>query len=204
MSKIVEGLLGIGAVSLNFETPFVWASGIKSPIYCDNRKTLGHFALRASIAKGLVDMIRLHYPEVEIIGGTATAGIPHATSVADRMQLPLVYFRAKNKDHGTKGKIEGDYRRGHRIVIIEDLISTGGSVLESVKVAQEAGMDVLGVVSIFNYQMKSAVENFREAQVAWKSLLGFEDLFNHLNLNPTKRAFIEKWRVNPFDETVWQ
>lgn len=204
MSKIVQGLLEIKAVSLNFETPFIWASGIHSPIYCDNRKTLGHFTLRASISKSLTDMIKLHYPNVDIIGGTATAGIPHATSIADRLQLPLVYFRSKAKDHGTKGKIEGDYKPGQSVVIVEDLISTGGSVIDSVLTAREAGLEVLGVVSIFNYQLKNAVDNFEMHKIKWHSLLGFDDLISYLKLSPQNILFLEKWRANPTDITLWK
>ena len=203
MSTIIEGLLEIKAVSLNFETPFTWASGIKSPIYCDNRKTLGHYELRHEIALGLIKLIELNYPQVEVIGGTATAGIPHATSIADSMKLPLVYFRSKAKDHGTQGKIEGDFKPGQKVVIVEDLISTGGSVIDSVRSAREAGMEVLGVVSIFNYQLKSAVENFSDENINWCSLLGFEELFHHLNLSDKHKVMIESWRKNPYDNSIW-
>lgn len=204
MSKIIEGLIDIKAVSLNFETPYIWASGIHAPIYCDNRKTLGHFTLRASISKALTDLIKVNYPNVQIIGGTATAGIPHATSVADRLQLPLVYFRSKAKDHGTKGKIEGDFKKGQSVVIIEDLISTGGSVIDSVNTAREAGLEVLGVVSIFNYQLDFAVNNFKTENISWHSLLGFEDLIKQLNLGAGEVAFIESWRKNPYDTSIWK
>lgn len=203
MSKIIEGLLEIKAVSLNFDTPFIWASGIKSPIYCDNRKTLGHYELRHNIALGLANLIQLNFPQVDIIGGTATAGIPHATSIADSMKLPLVYFRSKPKDHGTQGKIEGDFKVGQKVVIVEDLISTGGSVIDSVRSAREAGMEVLGVVSIFNYQLKSAVENFKNENINWCSLLGFEELFHHLKLSEDHRLMIESWRMNPYDNSIW-
>lgn len=203
MSQIVKGLLEISAVSLNFEKPFIWASGIHSPIYCDNRKTLGHYNLRASIAHGLCELIKLHFPETQIIGGTATAGIPHATSIADRLQLPLVYFRSKAKDHGTQGKIEGDFNKGQSVVIVEDLISTGGSVIDSVKTAREAGLEVLGVVSIFNYQLASSVSNFNQENIKWISLLGFEDLIDHLKLDNKKKAFIESWRNDPYDTSIW-
>lgn len=203
MSQIIKGLLEINAVSLNFEKPFVWASGIHSPIYCDNRKTLGHYNLRSSIAHGLSELIKMHYPEVQVIGGTATAGIPHATSIADRLQLPLVYFRSKAKDHGTQGKIEGDFKKGQSVVIVEDLISTGGSVIDSVKTAREAGLEVLGVVSIFNYQLASSVSNFNDEKIKWVSLLGFEDLIDHLHLDNKKKEFIESWRNDPYDTSIW-
>ena len=203
MTSIIQELINIKAVSLNFETPFVWASGIQAPIYCDNRKTLGHPSLRKAIATALTAVISAKYPEVEIIGGTATAGIPHATSIADNLDMPLIYFRSKAKDHGTKGKIEGDYKAGQKVVIVEDLISTGGSVLESVVCAQEAGLNVLGVVSIFNYQLQSAVDNFASANVSWHSLLGFEDLFECLNISQNGEMFIKKWRENPYDNSIW-
>lgn len=203
MSSIVKGLIDIKAVSLSFKEPFVWASGIHSPIYCDNRKTLGHFNLRNSISHGLTEIIKTHFPDVQIIGGTATAGIPHATSIADRLQLPMVYFRAKAKDHGTKGKIEGDYLKGQSVVIVEDLISTGGSVIDSVITAREAGMIVLGVVSIFNYQLASSVKNFETENIRWKSLLGFEDLIEHLKLDDEKRDFIERWKQDPHNTNIW-
>lgn len=203
MSSIVKGLIDIKAVSLNFEEPFIWASGIHSPIYCDNRKTLGHFNLRSSIAHGLTELIKSNFPDVQIIGGTATAGIPHATSIADRLQLPMVYFRSKAKDHGTKGKIEGDYNRGQRVVIVEDLISTGGSVIDSVITAREAGMEVMGVVSIFNYQLASSVKNFEAEKIRWVSLLGFEDLIDHLKLDESKKEFIERWKEDPHNTDIW-
>lgn len=203
MEHIVKGLIDIKAISLNLETPFIWASGIHSPIYCDNRKTLGHYELRSSIAKALTELISSLYPNVDVIGGTATAGIPHATSIADSLQLPLVYFRSKAKDHGTQGKIEGDYTQGQSVVIVEDLISTGGSVLDSVQTARDAGMNVLGVVSIFNYELKSAVDNFNEADIETHSLLTFTDLGKQLELNQSQNDFIAAWRKDPYDSSIW-
>lgn len=203
-NKIIEGLVNIGAVSLNLEKPFIWASGINSPIYCDNRKTLGHYELRHEIAEQLFNYISETYPEVEVIGGTATAGIPHATSVADAMKLPLVYFRSKAKDHGTKGQIEGDFTVGQKVVIIEDLVSTGGSVIQSVNTAKEAGMDVLAVVSIFNYELESAMTNFAKEEIVSHSLLTFSDLSEHLKLNQSQQDFLSAWRKDPFDTSIWK
>lgn len=202
--KVIQGLVDIKAISINTETPFVWASGIKSPIYCDNRKSLGHYELRHNIAVGLTDIIKEKYPTVEIIGGTATAGIPHGTSVADALQLPFVYFRSKPKDHGTGSVIEGDYTKGQKIVIIEDLISTGGSVLSCVQYAREAGFDVLGVVAIFSYELTAAVENFKAADLDIQTIAGFSELYQVLDLDDEKRTFINTWRENPKDGTIWE
>ena len=202
-NKIVEGLVKIGAVSLNLEKPFIWASGINSPIYCDNRKTLGHYEIRSEIAAQLYAYISATYPKVEVIGGTATAGIPHATSVADKMNLPLVYFRSKAKDHGTKGQIEGDFTKGQKVVIIEDLVSTGGSVIQSVQTARDAGMEVLAVVSIFNYELESAMTNFVAEGIENHSILTFSDLSEYLKLNEKQQDFLSSWRKDPFDNSIW-
>ena len=202
--KVIQGLIDIKAISINLETPFIWASGIKSPIYCDNRKSIGHYELRSTIAQGLSEAIKTNYPDVELIGGTATAGIPHATSVADNMQLPLVYFRSKPKDHGTGSVIEGDYQKSQKIVIIEDLISTGGSVLQCVDYAKAAGLEVLGVVAIFSYELEVAVKNFATANISITSLTGFNDLYEVLNLETSAREFINLWRKNVKDSSIWE
>jgi len=202
--KVIQGLIDIKAISINLETPFIWASGIKSPIYCDNRKSIGHYELRSTIAQGLSEAIKTNYPDVELIGGTATAGIPHATSVADNMQLPLVYFRSKPKDHGTGSVIEGDYQKSQKIVIIEDLISTGGSVLQCVDYAKAAGLEVLGVVAIFSYELEVAVKNFAAANISITSLTGFNDLYEVLNLETSARGFINLWRKNVKDSSIWE
>lgn len=204
MKTIMDGLVDIKAVSLNLEKPFIWASGILSPIYCDNRKTLGHPRLRKAIASKLSQLIVENYPEVEVIGGTATAGIPHATSVADSLNLPLVYFRSHAKDHGKQSQIEGDYQPGSSLVIIEDLISTGGSVLKCVETAREAGFNVLGVVCIFNYELQSAIENFDQAAIPFHSVIQFDDLYEHLNLSENEREFVDRWRMDPTDVTLWK
>ena len=201
--KVIKGLVEIKAISINTENPFIWASGIKAPIYCDNRKSIGHYALRSTIAKGLAALIEEKFADVEIIGGTATAGIPHATSVADILQLPMVYFRSKPKDHGTNSLVEGDYTKGQKIVIIEDLISTGGSVLKCVENAREIGFEVLGVVSIFNYELKAAVDNFAAANVEVASLAGFSELYKELDLPKAESDFVDLWRVNPKDGSIW-
>jgi len=201
--NIVQGLLDIGAIRINIEEPFIWTSGIRSPIYCDNRKSLGHYALRHSIACKLTEIIKDKFPQAELIGGTATAGIPHATSVADIMELPLVYFRSKPKEHGTASAIEGDYAKGAKIVIIEDLISTGGSVLKAVDYAREAGLEVLGVVAIFNYLLKKGMDNFEKAGITLYSAASFTDMEQVLQLNASQAEFLAKWRQNPSDDTIW-
>src|SRR5699024_4347110 len=152
--EVAKKLLEIQAVSLNPNHPFTWASGIKSPIYCDNRITLGYPEVRKLIAKNLVKKIEDNYPEAEVIAGTATAGIPHAAWVAELMELPMVYIRGKKKDHGKTNQIEGVLKSGQKMVIVEDLISTGGSVLEAYQAAVDAGAEVLGVVAIFTYELQ--------------------------------------------------
>ncbi len=200
---IIKGLLDIGAIKVNIEKPFIWASGIKSPIYCDNRKSIGHYDLRHAIALQLTALIRDKFPQVDLMAGTATAGIPHATSVADYMKLPLIYLRTTEKDHGTSSCIEGDYVKGAKAVVIEDLISTGGSVLKCVEHAQKAGIEILGVVSIFNYQLKKGSDNFAKAYVETHSLAYFSDLKEKLKLTDDQADFLKKWCDNPSDETIW-
>jgi len=204
VAEIIEGLVEIGAVSINVVEPFTWASGIKAPIYCDNRKAIGHYHLRHQIALSLKELIMDKFSGVELIGGTATAGIPHATSVADQLELPLVYFRSNAKAHGTKSLIEGDFKRGQRIVIVEDLISTGGSVLQCVGQARKNGLDVVGVVSIVNYGLTAAVENFAAQKVQAHTVIAFDDIYQALDLSQTERDVIDIWRKNPQNDQMWQ
>ena len=150
---IAKDLLTIEAVFLRPNEPFTWASGIKSPIYCDNRMTMSYPAVRKAIASGLAAQIKEHFPDVEVIAGTATAGIPHAAWVADILDLPMVYIRSKAKDHGKGNQIEGRITEGQKMVVIEDLISTGGSVLEACEAAAREGANVLGVAAIFTYEL---------------------------------------------------
>ncbi|MEQ9763670.1 orotate phosphoribosyltransferase [Streptococcus jiangjianxini] len=175
-TQIASDLLDIKAVYLKPEAPFTWASGIKSPIYTDNRITLSYPETRTLIENGFVEMIREHFPEVEVIAGTATAGIPHGAIIADKMNLPFSYIRSKPKDHGAGNQIEGRVIKGEKMVIIEDLISTGGSVLDAVKAAQDAGVDVLGVVAIFSYELPQAQANFEEANVTLVTLSNYSEL----------------------------
>ena len=172
-ATIARDLLEIGAVFLRPDNPFTWASGIKSPIYCDNRLTLTAPAVRTRIEEGLVALIREHYPDVEVLMGTSTAGIAHAAICGHLMGLPMGYVRSSNKDHGRQNRIEGRLEAGQKVVVVEDLISTGGSCLEVVSALREAGAQVLGVVSIFTYGLKKGIDRFAAAGVENYSLCDF-------------------------------
>ena len=155
---IAHDLLSIGAVFLRPDEPFTWASGIHSPIYCDNRLTLTAPAVRTHVEEGLVELIRAHYPDVEVLMGTSTAGIAHAAIVGHLMNLPMGYVRSGNKDHGRQNRIEGKLEKGQKVVVVEDLISTAGSCIEVVEALREAGAEVLGVVSIFTYGLQKGLD----------------------------------------------
>ena len=171
---IAKDLLSIGAVFFRPEEPFIWASGIKSPIYCDNRLTLTAPRVRDDVENGLAQLIRETYPDAEVLMGTSTAGIAHAAITAHIMGLPMGYVRSGAKDHGRNNQIEGRLERGQKVVVVEDLISTAGSVLEVVQVLREAGADVLGIVSIMTYGMKTGMDRMEAAQVAHVSLTNFD------------------------------
>lgn len=173
---IAKDLLEIEAVFLSPNEPFTWASGIKSPIYCDNRITMSYPAIRKEIAAGLAEKIKENYPDVEVIAGTATAGIPHAAWVADILDLPMVYIRSKAKDHGKGNQIEGRITDGQKMVVIEDLISTGGSVLEACEAAKREGADVLGVAAIFTYELPKGKARFEEAKTPLVTLTNYSAL----------------------------
>ena len=175
-SQIAVELLDIKAVYLKPKDPFTWASGIKSPIYTDNRITLSYPETRTIIENGFVETIKAHYPEVEVISGTATAGIPHGAIIADKMNLPFAYIRSKPKDHGAGNQIEGRVLPGQKMVIIEDLISTGGSVLDAAAAAIREGAEVLGVVAIFTYQLPKATASFKEAGIELITLSNYSEL----------------------------
>ena len=172
--RIAKDLLSIKAVFLSPEKPFTWASGIKSPIYCDNRLTLTAPEVRNEVENGLAEIVREYYPECEVLMGTSTAGIAHAGIVGHIMGLPMGYVRSSAKDHGRGNQIEGRLEPGQKVVVIEDLISTGGSVLEVVKVLRDAGAEVLGVASIFTYGMKKGLDRMAEADVKNVSLTNFD------------------------------
>ena len=185
-SQIASDLLDIKAVYLKPEEPFTWASGIKSPIYTDNRITLSYPETRTLIENGFVEKIKEEFPEVEVIAGTATAGIPHGAIIADKMNLPFAYIRSKPKDHGAGNQIEGRVVKGEKMVVVEDLISTGGSVLDAVAAAEREGADVIGVVAIFpfelpkliifTYELPKAEKNFADAGVKLVTLSNYTEL----------------------------
>lgn len=201
MKEIAKDLLKIQAVKLSPNEPFTWASGIKSPIYCDNRLTISYPKIRTAIAKGIAELISEKYPKVEVIAGTATAGIPHAAWIAAELDLPLVYVRSKPKDHGRGKQIEGVLHPGAKTVVIDDLLSTGGSVLKAVKAAQNEGADVLGVGAIFSYQLQAIVDNFRQADLSYFTLTNYSELLEvavETNyISTIERAALEKWRHDP-------
>ena len=172
--KIAKDLLKIKAVFFRPDEPFTWASGIKSPVYCDNRLTLTAPEVRLDVENGLAELIRNHYPEAEVLMGTSTAGIAHAAITAHILNMPMGYVRSGAKDHGRQNQIEGRLEKGQKVVVVEDLISTGGSVIEVVNVLREAGAEVLGVVSIFTYGMKKGLERLAEAQGKNISLTNFD------------------------------
>jgi orotate phosphoribosyltransferase len=177
MKKLIaEKLLTINAVALKPNEPFTWTSGLRSPIYCDNRLTLSYPEVRKAIAQGLQAIILEKYPAAEVIAGTATAGIPHAAWVSDLLNLPMCYVRSKAKGHGKGNQIEGKVEKGQKVVVVEDLISTGGSVITAVQALREAGCEVLGVVSIFTYGLEKGKEAFQQEEIQSESLTDFANL----------------------------
>lgn len=202
---IAAGLLSIEAVFLRPNEPFTWASGIKSPIYCDNRLILTAPAVRDRVEAGLADMVKEYYPECEVLMGTSTAGIAHAAIVAERMGLPMGYVRGGNKDHGRGNRIEGRLERGQKVVVVEDLISTGGSCIEVVEALREAGAEVLGVVSIFTYGMAKGLKRLEEAAVENHSLSNFDALVEVAAekgyIAESDIARLIQFRNNPSDES---
>lgn len=203
--KIASDLLSIGAVFLRPDEPFTWASGIKSPVYCDNRLTLSAPSVRTNIENGLCEIIKEHYPDCEVLMGTSTAGIAHAAISAHILGLPMGYVRSGNKDHGRENKIEGKIEKGQKAVVIEDLISTGGSVIEVVETLREAGAEVLGIASIFTYNMKKGLERLKEADVKNISLTDFETLCSVAGsqklIPESDIARLIAFRDNPSDES---
>ncbi len=201
---IAKDLLKIQAVFFRPEEPFTWASGIKSPVYCDNRLTLTAPEVRNDVENALAETVRREYPEVEVLMGTSTAGIAHAAIVGHIMGLPMGYVRSGSKDHGRKNQIEGRLEPGQKVVVVEDLISTGGSVIEVVNVLREAGADVLGVVSIFTYGMKKGLERLAAADVKNVSLTNFDVIAQvaaeENYIRPADIARLLAFRDDPSDE----
>ena len=203
--KIAKDLLSIGAVFLRPEQPFTWASGIKSPIYCDNRLTLTAPEVRNNVEEGLAELIRKHYPEVEVLMGTSTAGIAHAAITATILNLPMGYVRSGSKDHGRGNQIEGKLEKGQKVVVVEDLISTGGSCIEVVEALRNAGADVLGIVSIFTYGMQKGLDRLAAAEAKNYSLSNLDALVEVAAeegyIKPEDKERILKFRSNPSDES---
>lgn len=203
--KIAQGLLSIGAVFFRPNEPFTWASGIKSPVYCDNRLTLTAPEVRTAVENGLAEVIRQEYPEAEVLMGTSTAGIAHAAITAHLMGLPMGYVRSGAKDHGRQNRIEGKLIPGQKVVVVEDLISTGGSVIDVVDALREAGAEVLGVVSIFTYGMQKGLVRLAEANVKNYSLTNFDVIAQVAAdtgyIEAADVARLIQFRNNPSDES---
>ena len=204
-TQIAKDLLSIGAVFFRPQEPFTWASGIKSPVYCDNRLTLTSPAVRSDVESGLAVLIRKYYPQAEVLMGTATAGIAHAAITAHLLDLPMGYVRSGAKDHGRKNQIEGRLEPGQKVVVVEDLISTGGSVIEVVNVLREAGAQVLGVVSIFTYNMQKGLERLSADGVENHSLTNFDVIArvaaDEGYIKPEDVQRLIAFRDNPSDES---
>lgn len=202
---IAHDLLSIGAVFLRPDEPFIWASGIKSPVYCDNRLTLTAPEVRDHVENGLAELIREKYPDVEVLMGTSTAGIAHAAIVGHIMGLPMGYVRSGSKDHGRQNRIEGKLEPGQRVVVVEDLISTAGSSIETVSALREAGAEVLGIVSIFTYGLKKGVDRLLEANVTNYSLSDFETVCEVAaeegRIKSMDIARLKKFIADPGDES---
>ena len=203
--KIAKDLLSIGAVFFRPDEPFTWASGRKSPVYCDNRLTLSNVAVRRDVEEGLAEIIKANYPDAEALMGTSTAGIAHAAITAHLLSLPMGSVRGSAKDHGRQNRIEGRLEAGEKVVVVEDLISTGGSVLDVVDALREAGADVLGVASIFTYGMKKGLERLAAANVKNVSLTNFDAVVRVAveegYIKDTDEARLLKFRDDPSDES---
>ena len=203
--KIAKDLLSIRAVFFRPEEPFTWASGIKSPVYCDNRLTLTSPEVRTHVEEGLAELVKKYYPECEVLMGTSTAGIAHAAITGHILGLPMGYVRSGAKDHGRQNQIEGRLEAGQKVVVVEDLISTGGSVIEVVNVLREAGAEVLGIVSIFTYGMQKGITRLAEANVKNISLTNFDVIAEVAAeegyIQPADIARLIAFRNNPSDES---
>ena len=201
MKKIAKYLLEIEAVKLSPTKPFTWASGLKSPIYCYNRLTISYPVIRTAIARGLAEIIKSKFPEVEAIGGVATAGIPHAAWVADLLDLPLFYVRSKPKNHGRGKQIEGAINSGTKVILIDDLLSTGGSVLKAVDAAKKEKLDVIGVGAIFSYQLDELTRNFKKYNLEFDTVTNYSELIEAAlemeKISPAQLEVLKTWRNNP-------
>ncbi len=202
--KAAEYLLQIKAIKLQPSNPFTWASGWKSPIYCDNRKTLSFPEVRSYIRDSFAEMVRNYYPEAELIAGVATGAIAHGVLAADKLNLPFVYVRSEAKEHGLGNQIEGYFEPGQKVVVIEDLISTGGSSLSAVKALREAGCDVLGMIAIFTYEFKKASDGFAAANCKLHTLSNYSTLIeaavNSGYIGESEVETLKEWRLDP---SIW-
>ncbi|MDC0760384.1 orotate phosphoribosyltransferase [Brevibacillus sp. AG] len=198
---IAANLLEIGAVHLRPEQPFTWTSGIKSPIYCDNRITMSYPDVRRAIARAFADLIKEQYPDAQVVAGTATAGIPHAAWVAELLDLPMIYVRDKAKGHGRQNQIEGALAAGQKVVVIEDLISTGGSSLKAAQAVQAEGGEVLGVVAIFSYQFPDAQALFEDAGIPCSTISNYTALLEVASeqgvITSEQEKVLGEWRKSP-------
>lgn len=204
---IAEKLLEINAVALRPKEPFTWTSGLRSPIYCDNRLTLSYPAVRREIAEGLKTLILENFQDVEVIAGTATAGIPHAAWVSELLDLPMCYVRSKAKGHGKGNQIEGKIVQGQKVVVVEDLISTGGSVITAVQALRESGSEVLGVVSIFTYGLEKGIERFAQEGIKSQSLTDFprlvETAIEKGYISESDQESLLSWSKDPAEWSKW-
>lgn len=195
--EIAHAMLKVGAVELNPTELFTWASGIKSPIYCDTRLTISDPIIRKQLANGLAKNIQEFFPATEVVAGTATAGIPHAAWVADILDLPMVYVRSKAKEHGRGNQIEGKYTSGQKVVVVEDIVSTGGSSITAVEALRAAGCEVLGVVCVYTYNLPKAEEAFDAAGIKYVSLTSFDYLVEAANesgaISQDQIPFLKEW-----------
>ncbi|MDN4073503.1 orotate phosphoribosyltransferase [Fictibacillus terranigra] len=199
--QIAKDLLSIEAVTLSVEHPYTWSSGMKSPIYCDNRLTLSYPEVRSRIAEGLKELVLNHYPDADMIAGTATAGIPHAALLADRLSLPMSYVRSSAKSHGKGKHIEGKAEASMKVVVVEDLISTGGSVISAVKALRDAGCNVLGVVAVFSYELVKGFDNLADHKINVQTLTDFSTLIETASvegyISKKDLSHLLRWKENP-------
>tara|TARA_B100000965_G_C19355872_1_gene653847 strand:- start:131 stop:772 length:642 start_codon:yes stop_codon:yes gene_type:complete len=200
-NEVAKYLLQINAIILQPNTPFIWAAGWKSPIYCDNRKILSYPKIRSYIKKGLADIINNHYNSTDVIAGVATAGIPHGSLVAEELGLPFIYVRGKAKEHGKQNQIEGCFEKEQSVILVEDLISSGKSSLEAAATLKEAGMEIKGIISIFTYNFSTASENFKNEKCKYVSLCDYNTLLTQAikqkYIKEEDLSILRDWRENP-------
>ncbi|HRH58020.1 MAG TPA: orotate phosphoribosyltransferase [Chitinophagales bacterium] len=199
--KLAEYLLQIKAIQLNTQNPFTWTSGIKSPVYCDNRKLLSYPEVRNFVKDGLISLVNEYFPQTECVAGVATAGIPHGAILADALELPFIYVRSKPKEHGLTNTIEGDLKHGQRVLVVEDTISTGGSSLKAVEDLRAAGADVSGMIAIYKYGFESAKQKFEDAGIVLKTLTNYDFLIRVAvqggYISKEELETLNAWRQNP-------